>query len=120
MIVHVHPGYANLHLISDTVYLRRSFANQSHMLLMEMIIIIRHGTKPDKPLHGILKLNEHTEVRHAADNAWEFLPNFVQHELRFLQLLGIALCIDRHTLALGGLLSDIMHTACQILRSLLR
>ncbi|MNN37923.1 hypothetical protein D3C81_1518920 [compost metagenome] len=42
MIIHVHSGNSNLHLITDAVNFRGSFTDQCHVLFMEMIIIIGH------------------------------------------------------------------------------
>ncbi|MNW49387.1 hypothetical protein D3C74_268020 [compost metagenome] len=115
MVVHVHAGHADLDLVADPVDLRRAFPDQRHMLLVEMVIVIRHRAKPDQPFHRVLQLDEHAEARDAADNAREFLPYLIQHVLRFLQLFRVALRLHGDTLPLGRLLRDILHAAGQVL-----
>src|SRR5690606_2764968 len=41
MLGHIHAFHAHLHLVADPVDLRRTLADQRHMRLMEVIIIVR-------------------------------------------------------------------------------
>ena len=81
----------------------------SHMLLVEVVIIVRQIAQANKPFHRIVQLDEHAEARHAADDAIEFLADLIQHELAFLQLLGVALRIDGYPLPLRRLLRNVRH-----------
>ncbi|MNI65748.1 hypothetical protein D3C73_1212670 [compost metagenome] len=81
---------------------------------MEVVIIIRHRTQTDEPLHRVLQLDEHSEARHAADNPGEFFPDLIQHELGFLQLFRISLRVHGDPLPLGRLLRNLLHTTGQV------
>ncbi|GAE10015.1 hypothetical protein JCM10914_6413 [Paenibacillus sp. JCM 10914] len=119
VLIHIHLRYANLHIIANAVYLRCPLPNKRHMALIEMIIIIGHRAQANQALNGILQLNEHAEAGHAADDAFEFLADLIQHEFGFLQRLGIPLRIHSHTLPLGRLLRNVSHSARQVLMPLL-
>jgi len=107
MLLHVDALDADAHLVADPVNLRRPLADQRHMLLMEMIIVIRQLAEPDQAFHRVPELDEHAEARDAADDAVELLADLVEHELAFLELLRVPLRLDRDALALGRLPGDV-------------
>ncbi|MNC02801.1 hypothetical protein D3C75_501840 [compost metagenome] len=114
MIVHVHLGDTDLHLVADAEHLGGAFADERHMAFVEVVIIVRQRTKTNQTLDCIIKLNEHSEAGHTADHCLEFLTDLIQHILSLLQLLCVAFCLNRHTFTLGRLLCDIRHPAGQI------
>jgi hypothetical protein len=44
MVVHIHPRNADFHFITNAIDLRGTFADQHHMKLVEVVIVIRHIT----------------------------------------------------------------------------
>ncbi|MNW54135.1 hypothetical protein D3C74_317240 [compost metagenome] len=118
VIFHIHTRDANFNLIPNTEHLGGAFADQRHMLLVKMIIVVRKRTQTRQTLHCIVQLNEHPKAGYTADDPLEFLTDLVQHVFSLFHLLCITLCIHSHTLTLGRLLRNIRHTCSQIFLTL--